>query len=697
MGCCGSVENKQLEEHRRLLESTSKSIQSDLSQAHAEQAALVQDNPHTNKQASTTAPTAYQRTYQQQQRQQQEQSLPGKKGLDENVEVDRRHLQVELLRKELSYLRKELEASQSAAQEAQKKLQAIQNERDELVQVIQQLRTEKESWSRTQNELNTELTALREKTHSSVDRRRYEEAQQQIVTLSAQLKAAEELIFRLQNENRQLRTSQFPPQKNVNSLIESQDISTVPSTSSSKNDSDRNIPTTLPSTTQSESVSTSKHMVTTPVTTPNATNITPVTTSNDTITTPVTTPNATNITPVTTSKDTITTSVTTPNATNITPVTTSNDTITTPVTTSNATNITPVTTSKDTITTSVTTSKDTITTSVTTGNTILENEVSKPKGRRRKDMFKVKAEVLYEFTAQNERQLSIKPGDIITVEERGQPGEWWLGELNGKIGLFPENYCRLILPKRVLSLSSQVKPKIRALQRDCGLLKHELSSSQTPLPPLPTSPSRLSDILSCPNNTPISPVSENNTPLSSNVTTEMTTTSSASPSWAPSSLTPRLMHATQSRVKGDPHRRPPYRILKHSINQTPPSESEVTSPSSPTNTMQMDRAGHVETENSSTENTYDKAGGAHERIESGEHEGPMMQQSETVSPAKQLHQISPIESTNNNAANSPSILQPLGRPGIELYKLQNFRHLAAEAVQKRKQQQQQQQQQQPTK
>jgi hypothetical protein len=653
MGCCGSVENKQLEEHRRLLESTSKSIQSDLSQAHAEQAALVQDNPHTNKQASTTAPTAYQRTYQQQQRQQQEQSLPGKKGLDENVEVDRRHLQVELLRKELSYLRKELEASQSAAQEAQKKLQAIQNERDELVQVIQQLRTEKESWSRTQNELNTELTALREKTHSSVDRRRYEEAQQQIVTLSAQLKAAEELIFRLQNENRQLRTSQFPPQKNVNSLIESQDISTVPSTSSSKNDSDRNIPTTLPSTTQSESVSTSKHMVTTPVTTPNATNITPVTTSNDTITTPVTT--------------------------------------------SNATNITPVTTSKDTITTSVTTSKDTITTSVTTGNTILENEVSKPKGRRRKDMFKVKAEVLYEFTAQNERQLSIKPGDIITVEERGQPGEWWLGELNGKIGLFPENYCRLILPKRVLSLSSQVKPKIRALQRDCGLLKHELSSSQTPLPPLPTSPSRLSDILSCPNNTPISPVSENNTPLSSNVTTEMTTTSSASPSWAPSSLTPRLMHATQSRVKGDPHRRPPYRILKHSINQTPPSESEVTSPSSPTNTMQMDRAGHVETENSSTENTYDKAGGAHERIESGEHEGPMMQQSETVSPAKQLHQISPIESTNNNAANSPSILQPLGRPGIELYKLQNFRHLAAEAVQKRKQQQQQQQQQQPTK
>jgi len=665
MGCCGSVENKQLEEHRRLLESTSKSIQSDLSQAHAEQAALVQDNPHTNKQASTTAPTAYQRTYQQQQRQQQEQSLPGKKGLDENVEVDRRHLQVELLRKELSYLRKELEASQSAAQEAQKKLQAIQNERDELVQVIQQLRTEKESWSRTQNELNTELTALREKTHSSVDRRRYEEAQQQIVTLSAQLKAAEELIFRLQNENRQLRTSQFPPQKNVNSLIESQDISTVPSTSSSKNDSDRNIPTTLPSTTQSESVSTSKHMVTTPVTTPNATNITPVTTSNDTITTPVTTSNATNITPVTTSKDTITT---------------------------------PVTTSKDTITTSVTTSKDTITTSVTTGNTILENEVSKPKGRRRKDMFKVKAEVLYEFTAQNERQLSIKPGDIITVEERGQPGEWWLGELNGKIGLFPENYCRLILPKRVLSLSSQVKPKIRALQRDCGLLKHELSSSQTPLPPLPTSPSRLSDILSCPNNTPISPVSENNTPLSSNVTTEMTTTSSASPSWAPSSLTPRLMHATQSRVKGDPHRRPPYRILKHSINQTPPSESEVTSPSSPTNTMQMDRAGHVETENSSTENTYDKAGGAHERIESGEHEGPMMQQSETVSPAKQLHQISPIESTNNNAANSPSILQPLGRPGIELYKLQNFRHLAAEAVQKRKQQQQQQQQQQqPTK
>jgi predicted nucleic acid-binding Zn-ribbon protein len=107
------------------------------------------------------------------------------------MEETRRNLQSELLQKELQRLRQELELTQTKAQETQKELQTIKSQRDELTRTVQLLQIEKEEWNRQQNELNTELRALREKHNTSVDRRRYEEAQQQITTLSTQLKAAE--------------------------------------------------------------------------------------------------------------------------------------------------------------------------------------------------------------------------------------------------------------------------------------------------------------------------------------------------------------------------------------------------------------------------------------------------------------------------------------------------------------------------
>jgi hypothetical protein len=39
--------------------------------------------------------------------------------------------------------------------------------------------------------------------------------------------------------------------------------------------------------------------------------------------------------------------------------------------------------------------------------------------------------------------LSIKPGDVIVILEQGEAGGWWLGELNGQEGYFPENYCKV--------------------------------------------------------------------------------------------------------------------------------------------------------------------------------------------------------------------------------------------------------------
>ncbi|XP_026863887.2 SH3 domain-containing kinase-binding protein 1 [Electrophorus electricus] len=56
--------------------------------------------------------------------------------------------------------------------------------------------------------------------------------------------------------------------------------------------------------------------------------------------------------------------------------------------------------------------------------------------------------VLFQYDAQNEDELSIKEGDIVTIisKECADAG-WWLGELNGKQGVFPDNFVKLFIPE----------------------------------------------------------------------------------------------------------------------------------------------------------------------------------------------------------------------------------------------------------
>lgn len=56
--------------------------------------------------------------------------------------------------------------------------------------------------------------------------------------------------------------------------------------------------------------------------------------------------------------------------------------------------------------------------------------------------------VIFPYEAQNEDELSIKEGDIVTIinKECADAG-WWLGELNGKQGVFPDNFVKLFLPE----------------------------------------------------------------------------------------------------------------------------------------------------------------------------------------------------------------------------------------------------------
>ncbi|XP_015793672.1 SH3 domain-containing kinase-binding protein 1 isoform X1 [Tetranychus urticae] len=73
------------------------------------------------------------------------------------------------------------------------------------------------------------------------------------------------------------------------------------------------------------------------------------------------------------------------------------------------------------------------------------------------------ARAIYDYKAQNDDELTIKKGDIIIILSKGVEDEgWWKGELNGKIGVFPDNYIEVIksqpMDEVILSLRTK-KPE----------------------------------------------------------------------------------------------------------------------------------------------------------------------------------------------------------------------------------------------
>ena len=53
------------------------------------------------------------------------------------------------------------------------------------------------------------------------------------------------------------------------------------------------------------------------------------------------------------------------------------------------------------------------------------------------------AKVIFDYDAEQADELSLKVGDIVQNVDQ-QDGGWWEGELNGKTGMFPENFVEII-------------------------------------------------------------------------------------------------------------------------------------------------------------------------------------------------------------------------------------------------------------
>ena len=63
-----------------------------------------------------------------------------------------------------------------------------------------------------------------------------------------------------------------------------------------------------------------------------------------------------------------------------------------------------------------------------------------PPARKPKGVFAV---ALYDFPGEDEDELPLREGQKVRVTRQHESG-WWTGEVNGKVGMFPATYVKLV-------------------------------------------------------------------------------------------------------------------------------------------------------------------------------------------------------------------------------------------------------------
>lgn len=60
-----------------------------------------------------------------------------------------------------------------------------------------------------------------------------------------------------------------------------------------------------------------------------------------------------------------------------------------------------------------------------------------------KDERTEQCRAIYQYSANLNDELSLNPGDLITVHQKQADG-WWIGECRGRTGIFPATYVQVI-------------------------------------------------------------------------------------------------------------------------------------------------------------------------------------------------------------------------------------------------------------
>lgn len=61
--------------------------------------------------------------------------------------------------------------------------------------------------------------------------------------------------------------------------------------------------------------------------------------------------------------------------------------------------------------------------------------------KRQKELCQVE----FAYSPQNEDELELNVGEIITIVSKdAQDVGWWKGEINGRVGVFPDNFVKML-------------------------------------------------------------------------------------------------------------------------------------------------------------------------------------------------------------------------------------------------------------
>lgn len=81
--------------------------------------------------------------------------------------------------------------------------------------------------------------------------------------------------------------------------------------------------------------------------------------------------------------------------------------------------------------------------------------------------------MIYSYHAQNSDELSLEEGQILKVTDQklDDPG-WWRGELNGKSGVFPDNFVEIIQENEPSSSIPPSLPGVSEIKRVLSCYHH---------------------------------------------------------------------------------------------------------------------------------------------------------------------------------------------------------------------------------